>query len=700
MPNPTTSNIENLKIHKVPNFSTWKNNYNQTNGIGTDELVIIPPAQLETDIKGWVPSASDTDPIIDGTADAGSATTWARADHVHPTDTSRAPTNHSTTTWQDATTYGIGTNNQWGHLKLSDEVNSMSDSSLGAIAATPYAVKRAYDLANGKQAKITVNGILKGDGEGGITAAVAGNDYLAPGGNDLVYYDSEHSEPIRVLGEDWLGLSDGMQSFTSISYSGNYSYIPRMAKKNNNEVGMLITYGSSTSDYYYRSYKSTDNGLTWDLVKNNITFTDNTSYRIPYFQSFTCANGKYIANYLSRIWVSDNLSDWIYLDCTLNGTVPDRIYVEFLNGYYYIGGFVGSNVQYYKCLEADFPTSSRTWNLATTYNIGPSSKQGVAMLGQANDYIFYGCIPSGASNYRLFAFNSVESTNGNYQAHCIDLGDNYYSGLVNIMYDSTSGNYIGVMRRSKNGSGTRFIIFSQTDLANSSQSSPFSCSFSDLVDTRIDKDEKCVIIGEYCYFISETNYNIYKTRISNFLNPNVEGTFCRTGPAKNLIYVNGKLLSLIGVSTTSSVYITMSFNDTQTFACLTDSQSNPLLISLDPISFNTPICSGKTGTYSGAGTYGSSNKNSLTFDFTPLYVMVYPSNSPVYPDSNNSRWKNGFIWTPGIASENVGEGVITFSLLNKTLSWYSTSAAYQLNTSNTTYYYIAFGITNVLTPNT
>lgn len=36
-----------------------------------------------------VPSASTTTPSMDGTASYGSGTTWARADHVHPTDTSR-----------------------------------------------------------------------------------------------------------------------------------------------------------------------------------------------------------------------------------------------------------------------------------------------------------------------------------------------------------------------------------------------------------------------------------------------------------------------------------------------------------------------------------------------------------------------------------------------------------------------------------
>jgi len=37
-----------------------------------------------------VPSASTTTPKMDGTAAVGSGTTWAKADHVHPTDTSRA----------------------------------------------------------------------------------------------------------------------------------------------------------------------------------------------------------------------------------------------------------------------------------------------------------------------------------------------------------------------------------------------------------------------------------------------------------------------------------------------------------------------------------------------------------------------------------------------------------------------------------
>ena len=38
-----------------------------------------------------IPSAADTAPVMDGTAAIGSSTEYAREDHVHPTDTSRAP---------------------------------------------------------------------------------------------------------------------------------------------------------------------------------------------------------------------------------------------------------------------------------------------------------------------------------------------------------------------------------------------------------------------------------------------------------------------------------------------------------------------------------------------------------------------------------------------------------------------------------
>lgn len=41
-------------------------------------------------VKELIPGGSSTTPIMDGTASVGTGTTWARADHVHPSDTSKA----------------------------------------------------------------------------------------------------------------------------------------------------------------------------------------------------------------------------------------------------------------------------------------------------------------------------------------------------------------------------------------------------------------------------------------------------------------------------------------------------------------------------------------------------------------------------------------------------------------------------------
>lgn len=64
----------------------------------------------------------------------------------------KAPTDHAAS----ASTYGLGDSTNYGHVQLSDAIDSTSDTTDG-VAATPAAVKTAYDLANGKQDPITVD---------------------------------------------------------------------------------------------------------------------------------------------------------------------------------------------------------------------------------------------------------------------------------------------------------------------------------------------------------------------------------------------------------------------------------------------------------------------------------------------------------------------------------------------------------------
>jgi hypothetical protein len=65
--------------------------------LGTDSLTYVGDAPSDgtawSRLNGaWARlAASTTLPLMDGTAAAGVATTYSRGDHVHPTDTSRAP---------------------------------------------------------------------------------------------------------------------------------------------------------------------------------------------------------------------------------------------------------------------------------------------------------------------------------------------------------------------------------------------------------------------------------------------------------------------------------------------------------------------------------------------------------------------------------------------------------------------------------
>lgn len=83
-------------------------------------------------------STSSTDGVADGVA----ATPNAVKEAYNHAD-SKAPKSHAST----ATTYGTGSSTNYGHVKLSASTNSSSGTSSG-VAATPSAVKSAYDLAN------------------------------------------------------------------------------------------------------------------------------------------------------------------------------------------------------------------------------------------------------------------------------------------------------------------------------------------------------------------------------------------------------------------------------------------------------------------------------------------------------------------------------------------------------------------------
>ena len=105
----------------------------------------------------------------------------------------------------------------------------------------------------------------------------------------------------------------------------------------------------------------------------------------------------------------------------------------------------------------------------------------------------------------------------------------------------------------------------------------------------------------------------------------------------------------------------------------------------------------ETGSYTGTGTYGSSNPNSLTFEFEPKLVWIYR-----YVESNGGSNFCNVTFSPIIKNKStvyyqVGRST-TYSnfygvkWINNAVTWYSDgNAIEQLNYSGNEYYYVAIG---------
>ena len=138
-----------------------------------------------------------------------------------------------------------------------------------------------------------------------------------------------------------------------------------------------------------------------------------------------------------------------------------------------------------------------------------------------------------------------------------------------------------------------------------------------------------------------------------------------------------------GVYETYNTYITEDY--------LTDMAGNNLTLSPN----QSPIHI-ETGSYTGTGTYGESNPNSLTFGFEPKLVIIYLSTGAgLLANSSYTGWSSSVILIKGqtkirtMASTSDVDGVVSFD--DKSITWYSSTAQSQLNISPLVYNYIAIG---------
>lgn len=179
-------------------------------------------------------AASTTTPKMDGTAAAGSETAFARGDHVHPVDTSRAPTSHAST----GTTYGKGTGSNYGHVKLSDSTTATTAAASGGTAATPKAVSDAL-----KAAKSYADGLDTGvsdvtvDGTSVVTGGVAVVDLSGKVPTSRTVNGKALSANITLTGAD-------------IDYAnGEVTIDTAISTLDNSKVDKETGKGLSTNDY-------------------------------------------------------------------------------------------------------------------------------------------------------------------------------------------------------------------------------------------------------------------------------------------------------------------------------------------------------------------------------------------------------------------------------------------------------------------
>ena len=162
---------------------------------GVDNSDAVNKSQLDA-VSEAIPAASTTAPEMDGVASAGIATTWAKGDHVHPTDTSR-------------------------------------------------------------QAKITASGLLKGDGVGGVTAAVPGADY------------GTYSKPETGIPEDHLAAA--LQTKINNAASASDAALPKIGGTMSGAIAMggnrITGLAAPTADSDAATKKYVDDGFLAATLK-------------------------------------------------------------------------------------------------------------------------------------------------------------------------------------------------------------------------------------------------------------------------------------------------------------------------------------------------------------------------------------------------------------------------------------------------
>lgn len=121
--NPVQNKVIKAKTDSIETALNNKSNIDHSHADASANSSGFLSANLFTKLSNIATGAtknnpSSTNPLMDGTVSKGSENDYARGDHRHPTDTTRAPNNHASS----ATTYGVSSTSNYGHSMATSTV--------------------------------------------------------------------------------------------------------------------------------------------------------------------------------------------------------------------------------------------------------------------------------------------------------------------------------------------------------------------------------------------------------------------------------------------------------------------------------------------------------------------------------------------------------------------------------------------------
>ena len=244
-----------------------------------------------------VPTAYTSDPEMDGTASAGSSSYWAKGDHVHPTDTSRASANdlsnhisntnnpHSVT----ATQVGLGnvvntgdsdtpvsggttkftTGGAYTELnKKADKVASATSGHLAGLDGSGNLTDSGVVASNVIQKVATATGLLKDDGSVDTTNYAPSNKaYLTDDTAETTiddadyfpFYDSSATNKKKTL---WSNIKSVLKTYFDTLYATIVSGSPTQGNfVSLTNTGNIQDSGKKASDFIEKNISATQNDI-------------------------------------------------------------------------------------------------------------------------------------------------------------------------------------------------------------------------------------------------------------------------------------------------------------------------------------------------------------------------------------------------------------------------------------------------------